>query len=487
MVTYKQKKPQDEQQQEEVYGTESGGSDPDYDSDTDPSYSIIEETRSNLSRLSIKKKSKSRVAKDLDLSFDKDPGEKETKLAEVDEKSYEEVQKIIQAGKLEGLKVEQCKVYLRKNKLRLTGKKDTLIQRIKEHQEILSGGGEKKYPISSFVLDCKGDACRGDIVMFDQNVYDKYNIASRSAMGPPIGTRMVAGKIVQESYGAAKQQHTFTIEVLWSKGENPLPPLHPLLIKGRNLYRMKTLRQRWEDEGERRKILLEKHLRGSLARSNRETRIQEKEGRKMLRVERALKKEETNKSSSQLNPRTSLNNGLSRMDQRQPLKCADRNRPMGSPHRQGCEQPKLHANRGENDYRGQVPGNSVEYSDIQDDFCSRSPNFCRKPLASIHNSSPIRSPHRQGGDQQIQLCRYFAQGRCHYGHNCKFVHESREGQLCRYFAQGRCHYGHSCKFVHESREGREQRREERGGGPCSPRREEWPPNPRRLERRPYLF
>jgi hypothetical protein len=44
--------------------------------------------------------------------------------------------------------------------------------------------------------------------------------------------------------------------------------------------------QRWEDEGERRKILLEKHLRGSLARSSRETRIQEKEGRKMLRVER---------------------------------------------------------------------------------------------------------------------------------------------------------------------------------------------------------
>ena len=33
------------------------------------------------------------------------------------------------------------------------------------------------------------------------------------------------------------------IEVLWSKGEKPLPPLHPLLIKGRNLYRMKTMRQ----------------------------------------------------------------------------------------------------------------------------------------------------------------------------------------------------------------------------------------------------
>ena len=42
---------------------------------------------------------------------------------------------VMEAGKLEGIKVEQCKVYLRKNKLRLTGKKDTLIQRIKEHQE----------------------------------------------------------------------------------------------------------------------------------------------------------------------------------------------------------------------------------------------------------------------------------------------------------------------------------------------------------------
>uniref|UniRef100_A0A6N2MZM0 SAP domain-containing protein n=1 Tax=Salix viminalis TaxID=40686 RepID=A0A6N2MZM0_SALVM len=156
MATYKQRNPQDEQQ-EEGYSTESGGSDMDYDSDNDPGWSVFEETQSDLSRLSIKKKSNSRVAKDFGLGFDKDREEKETKLTEVDEKSYEEVEKIIQAGNLEKLKVEQCKVYLRKNKLRLTGKKDILIQRIKEHQEILSGGGEKKYPISSFVLDCKGN------------------------------------------------------------------------------------------------------------------------------------------------------------------------------------------------------------------------------------------------------------------------------------------------------------------------------------------
>ena len=97
----------------------------------------------------------------------------------------------------------------------------------------------------------------------------RYSIVSRSAIGPPCGKRTVAGRIVKESYGAAKQQHTFTvssksllnharrsfvpdhlsifqIEVLWSKGEKPLPPLRPLLIKGRNLYKLNTLRQVWK-------------------------------------------------------------------------------------------------------------------------------------------------------------------------------------------------------------------------------------------------
>ncbi|XP_017978808.1 PREDICTED: zinc finger CCCH domain-containing protein 62-like isoform X1 [Theobroma cacao] len=280
------------------------GSDPDYDSGADRSYSIEEETRAKLQNFSIKKKSRAGVAKDFDLSIKKDPEEMEMNFPEVDDKSYEYVQKIVKAGKLEKLKVDQCKVYLKKNGLRLSGRKDMLIQRIKEHLEILNGGGEKKYPLSSFILNCKGDACTGDVVMFEQNVYEMFNIASRSASGPPCGTRIVAGRIVKESYGAAKQQHTFTIEVLWSKGEKPLPPLHPLLIKGRNLYRLKTLRQKWEDEGERQKALMEKHSRGSLARSDREVRILEKERREMLRANRIFKKDERNKTQSQLTSTT---------------------------------------------------------------------------------------------------------------------------------------------------------------------------------------
>lgn len=273
-------------------------SDSEYDSDDsqeDPTFDLLEETRSSLSKLTIKK-DKSRdmsarrnVSKALEDCVEKGEQDLDKMVPELDEKdkkSYETVQEIIKAGQIEKLKVEQCKVYLRKHGLRLTGSKDTLIQRIKEHTDSLDGRGEEKYPPSSFVLNCKGDACTGDVVMFEQNVYEMFSIASRSATGPPRGTRIVAGRIVKESYGAKKQQHTFTVEVLWSKGEKPLPPLHPLLIKGRNLYRLKTLRQKWNDEAERQKILSEKHARGFVARSNRETRVQEKEMRQMRRENR---------------------------------------------------------------------------------------------------------------------------------------------------------------------------------------------------------
>lgn len=267
--------------------------DPTYDDDDDADDDELDKAQSKLSELSIKRNPNSRDHTKLEVDDGEVSDMEEISvpmLSKEDMKNFQQVQKLIDAGQVEKLKVEQCKVYLRKHGLRLTGKKDILIQRIKEHIKVLNGGGEKKYPPSSFVLNCKGDACMGDIVMFQQTVYEGYNIASRSACGPPCGERIVAGRIVKESYGAAKQQHTFTVEVLWSKGEKPLPPLHPLLIKGRNLYKLNTMRQRWEDEAERQRVLNEKHRRGSIARSNREARIQEKEAKKMIKGKRGFPK-----------------------------------------------------------------------------------------------------------------------------------------------------------------------------------------------------
>lgn len=100
--------------------------------------------------------------------------------------------------------------------------------------------------------------------MFVQKVYSKFNKVTRH--GKILGRRTVAGRVVKESYGSAKQQHTFTVEVLWSKGVKKLPPLSPLLVKGRNLYKLRTFRQCWINEAERQKVLAEKHKRGTAAR-----------------------------------------------------------------------------------------------------------------------------------------------------------------------------------------------------------------------------
>ncbi|KAM4099685.1 hypothetical protein ACJW30_05G009800 [Castanea mollissima] len=525
-----------EEEDEEYSESEGSHSDHDSDdSDKDPSYTILEKTSAKFSDLSIKnnKKSKARIVEDNDMDYEGDSNEVKVVVPELDEKdkkSYEEVQKIIEAGQLEKLKVDQCKVYLRKNGLRLTGNKDTLIQRIKEHLEILNGGGENKYPASSFVLNCKGDACTGDVVMFEQNVYEMFNIASRSASGPPCGKRIVAGRIVKESYGAAKQQHTFTIEVLWSKGEKPLPPLHPLLIKGRNLYRLKTLRQRWEDEGNRQKVLMEKHSRGFVARSDRESRIQEKENKKMR-----ISKKETNRNQSQFNsistvkcaiqpPQSdllvnsrkptfrpsqsgqnynseksgfgppkldpSVNSGKPANSQQQlvafldPGKLDMRPQQLGSfthlgrPTEQtrvaatqpriAATQPQQQTNTTKSDYHHQQPSQSfVEsmhasnmermysghqayiqrnnyqaHSDkypntygtrgLSDRTSNRQPFTSMNqfpprsppPLTSVNHFPSMSLPRRQGHMQQ-QLCRYYAQGRCHFGDSCKFLHERR--------------------------------------------------------------
>ncbi|XP_022971663.1 zinc finger CCCH domain-containing protein 62 isoform X2 [Cucurbita maxima] len=142
---------------------------------------------------------------------------------------------------LDSLTLHDCKAYLRENRLRIAGTKAVCIQRLQEHWRMKDGNGEVHYPRSSFVVNCTGDVCRGDTVLFTQKVYAKFDKVTRR--GGLIGKRTVAGRVVKESYGASKQQHTFTVEVLWSRGVRKLPPLYPLLVKGRNLYKLRTFRR----------------------------------------------------------------------------------------------------------------------------------------------------------------------------------------------------------------------------------------------------
>ncbi|KAK8465001.1 hypothetical protein PHAVU_010G125800 [Phaseolus vulgaris] len=442
--------------------TESEGSDPDSDCDDsgeDPDYDALEETHSKFSNLSLKHKAKARFIEE------KGQGEEvlEVTASVNDGESFGKVQKLFEEGLLKKLKVDECKLYLRKNGLRLTGNKDTLIQRIKEHFEILNGG-EQRYPPSSFVLNCKGDACTGDVVLFEQNVYEMFNIASRSASGPPCGTRIVAGRIVKESYGAAKQQHTFTIEVLWSKGEKPLPPLYPLLIKGRNLYRLKTMRQKWEDEAKRQKILMEKHSRGYLARADRESRIQEKEKRKINKENRVYKKEARNQCQPQatnvvINPGKpefpSRNSGLSVniMNERSSIlnnPAATLGRTSFAVHSMPNQQAIIGG------VRGAELGANYNYADphfrenlpsiVNCNRMAEKTTHYRKPLANAHHH-PFVASNRESYHP------FMASNRESYN---PLMASNREryklNQVCRHFSRGRCYFGDDCKFLHDFRD-----------------------------------
>ncbi|XP_057821282.2 uncharacterized protein LOC131033973 isoform X2 [Cryptomeria japonica] len=286
----------------------------------------------------------------------------------------------------------------------------------------LNENDEKDYLKIATLIE--GDACTGDIVMFEQKVYEMYSIASRSATGPPIGTRCVVGRIVKESYGAAKQQHTFTIEVLWSKGEKPLPPLHPLLIKGRNLYKLQTVRQPWPNEEDRKKVLLEKHSRGFHARNARDVRVQMKETNRSCQG-RHTQREAVSTSNKIVDKRFHKRNL-----ERKPLTEAnDMSLPVP------VSSVSSHAG---NSYIGK--SNTGHSTDVHSAAGVLSSNrgtlftssngltgYTRPiPYLQGYSEAPLQGsrPACGSNDQQRKPCRHFLQGRCHYGERCKFFHDT---------------------------------------------------------------
>lgn len=113
-----------------------------------------------------------------------------------------------------------------------------------------------------YTIDCTGDCCVDDEVMFEKAVF-----TGTYPKGTFSHTEVIFGKIIKDSYGKEKQQHTFTIEL--SDGET-------MRIKGRNLYRNGTKRKPWVNEELRKEFLDEKHERGSEARARAYTRKQMK-------------------------------------------------------------------------------------------------------------------------------------------------------------------------------------------------------------------
>lgn len=106
---------------------------------------------------------------------------------------------------------------------------------------------------AEFAICCTGDAVVGDQVRFERAVFGGSYKRPRF-----LHFELVTGNIVGDSYGAERQQHTFTIELAGGQAT---------LIKGRNLYREGVWRKPWPNESERKAALVEKHARGEVARA----------------------------------------------------------------------------------------------------------------------------------------------------------------------------------------------------------------------------
>ena len=122
---------------------------------------------------------------------------------------------------------------------------------------------KKNYRTMSNSLDATGDVVTGDEVTFERAVF------KGSYRNPKFShNETISGIVTKDSYGAEKQQHTFTI--LKDDGET-------IRIKGRNLYRNGVTRKQWIDEGKRREVAEAKHSRGDSARAKREQRLRNSE------------------------------------------------------------------------------------------------------------------------------------------------------------------------------------------------------------------
>ncbi len=118
-----------------------------------------------------------------------------------------------------------------------------------------------------FPIPCAGDACAGDTILFGEAVFGGPFRKPRF-----LGERRIVARIVKDGYGAGKQQHTFTLEIIASDGIEPLAAGSKTTRKGRNVYRNGTMRAPWPDETVRGQALDDKHARGDVARRARAER-----------------------------------------------------------------------------------------------------------------------------------------------------------------------------------------------------------------------
>jgi hypothetical protein len=118
-----------------------------------------------------------------------------------------------------------------------------------------------------------GSVVKGDTIKFTEAVWGGSRHRPRH-----LGERINTARVLKESYGEKTGQHTFSLEIIESEGEQPLSPGAKTRRKGRNIYGISVQRLKWtptaqdpeRTEAAREAIAQEKHGRGDAVRTRRE-------------------------------------------------------------------------------------------------------------------------------------------------------------------------------------------------------------------------
>lgn len=130
-------------------------------------------------------------------------------------------------------------------------------------------------PVNDYSIDCTGDVACGDEIIFTEGVFVYRGHHTKPKF---LGSRTVQAKVIKESYGKKKQQHTFTLIITGGEGFDPIRLGEKICRKGRVIYRNKTYRKPWPSEAMRNIAIGEKHVRGDQARADRELRFFDTDG-----------------------------------------------------------------------------------------------------------------------------------------------------------------------------------------------------------------
>lgn len=100
-------------------------------------------------------------------------------------------------------------------------------------------------PVSDdpYFIPCAGGVVTGDEIRFTETVYEGHFTRPRAK-----GERSVTAKVIRDSYGPDRLQHTFTLQVIDSHGYDAIRPGDVVLRKGQTIYRNASRRKAWPDE-----------------------------------------------------------------------------------------------------------------------------------------------------------------------------------------------------------------------------------------------